>query len=69
MRSFRKPETATYQGRCLVILRPDGKTGGIILKAESEDWAGLGEDFDPMSLQVGPSLYPVLKPVRIRSSG
>jgi len=36
MRSFRKPECATFQGRCLAILRPTGDAGEATLKAEAE---------------------------------
>jgi beta-galactosidase len=35
--SFRRPERATFQGRCLAILRPTGEPGKITLKAEAED--------------------------------
>jgi len=45
MRSFRKPECAVFQGKCLAILRPDGVTGAITLSAESQ---GL----DPASVVV-----------------
>jgi beta-galactosidase len=34
--SFRRPERATFQGRCLAILRPVGDPGKITLKAEAE---------------------------------
>jgi beta-galactosidase len=33
--SFRVPLRTTFQGRCLVILRPSGNAGGISLSAES----------------------------------
>jgi beta-galactosidase len=35
MRSFRKPECATFQGRCLAILRPQGAAATITLSAEA----------------------------------
>jgi len=38
MKSFRKPQVNSFNGRCLVILRPTGVSGEIKLKAES---AGL----------------------------
>ncbi len=38
MKSFRAPEVSSFNGRCLVILRPTGASGEIKLKAES---AGL----------------------------
>jgi beta-galactosidase len=34
--SFRLPIRTTYQGRCLAILRPQGGTGKITLKAEAD---------------------------------
>jgi beta-galactosidase len=34
--SFRAPHRRTYQGRCLVILRPKGVAGEITLKAEAD---------------------------------
>lgn len=34
MQSFQKPEHRTFRGKCLVIVRPRGKAGKIILKAE-----------------------------------
>ncbi len=34
--SFRLPVRTTYQGRCLVILRPQGGSGTITLKAEAD---------------------------------
>jgi beta-galactosidase len=33
--SFRAPARTTFQGRCLVILRPKGGAGQILLKAEA----------------------------------
>jgi beta-galactosidase len=36
MRSFRKPECSTFQGRCIAILRPTGVAGAVTLKAEAE---------------------------------
>jgi len=38
MKSFRSPQVTSFNGRCLVILRPTGTSGEIKLKAES---AGL----------------------------
>jgi beta-galactosidase len=35
MKSFRTPQVTSFNGRCLVILRPAGKVGEIKLKAES----------------------------------
>ena len=40
MKSFRKPQVNSFNGRCLVILRPTGTSGEIKLKAESEGLAG-----------------------------
>ena len=37
MKSFQTPECKTFHGRCLVILRPTGKAGGIRLKAEADE--------------------------------
>ena len=34
--SFHVPQRKTYEGRCLVILRPNGDAGNITLKAESD---------------------------------
>ena len=34
--SFHLPIRKTYQGRCLAILRPIGKTGKIEIKAEAD---------------------------------
>jgi beta-galactosidase len=34
--SFRAPLRRTFEGRCLVILRPSGVPGSIQLKAEAE---------------------------------
>jgi beta-galactosidase len=36
MGSFQKPYKTTFQGKCLAIVRPFGKTGKIILKAKAE---------------------------------
>jgi len=41
MASFQQPARRTWQGRCLAIIRPSGRAGTILLKAESE---GLQED-------------------------
>ena len=35
MASFKQPERNTFRGRCLVILRPKGKAGNIILEAKA----------------------------------
>ena len=35
MSSFQQPRKKTWQGRCLVIVSPEVKPGGIILKAKS----------------------------------
>jgi beta-galactosidase len=35
MKSFRSPQVTSFNGRCLVILRPTGTSGEIKLKAES----------------------------------
>ena len=40
MRSFQKPEHTTFRGKCLVIVRPKGNGGKIILKAKGD---GLSE--------------------------
>jgi beta-galactosidase len=40
MKSFRSPQVTSFNGRCLVILRPTGTSGEIKLKAEA---AGLAE--------------------------
>jgi beta-galactosidase len=39
MESFQKPEHKTFQGKCLVIVRPKGNAGKIILRAEAEGLA------------------------------
>jgi beta-galactosidase len=36
MQSFQKPEHRTFQGKCLVIIRPKGNGGKIILKAKGD---------------------------------
>ena len=36
MQSFQKPQHRTFRGKCLIIVRPKGKAGKIILKAEGE---------------------------------
>jgi beta-galactosidase len=41
MQSFQKPEHTTFRGECLVIVRPKGKGGKIIVKAKG---GGLRED-------------------------
>jgi beta-galactosidase len=40
MSSFQQPRKKTWQGRCLVIVRPKGEAGKILLTARAE---GLGE--------------------------
>jgi NAD(P)H-hydrate repair Nnr-like enzyme with NAD(P)H-hydrate dehydratase domain len=40
MSSFKGTSKKTWRGKCLVILRPTGKEGKIVLKAKA---AGLGE--------------------------
>ena len=40
MQSFQKPEHRTFQGKCLVIIRPKGNGGKIILKAKGEGLSG-----------------------------
>ena len=40
MKSFRAPQVTSFNGRCLVILRPSGTSGEIKLKAESAGLAG-----------------------------
>jgi len=40
MKSFRTPQVTSFNGRCLVILRPSGASGEIKLKAESEGMVG-----------------------------
>ncbi|HET6559654.1 MAG TPA: glycoside hydrolase family 2 TIM barrel-domain containing protein [Prolixibacteraceae bacterium] len=40
MKSFSTPQVNSFKGRCLVILRPSGKAGNIMLKAESAGLAG-----------------------------
>ncbi len=40
MQSFQKPEHRTFRGKCLVIVRPKGKVGKIILQAKG---GGLAE--------------------------
>ena len=34
--SFRAPVRKTFQGRCLAILRPNGSTGNITLRADAD---------------------------------
>ena len=41
MTSFQQPLKTTYQGKCLAIVRPNGKSGKIVLKAKAE---GLQDD-------------------------
>lgn len=41
MKSFRAPQVSSFNGRCLVILRPNGTSGEIKLKAESDGLEGL----------------------------
>ena len=36
MASFKQPKRNTFRGRCLVILRPKGNAGDIILEAKAE---------------------------------
>jgi beta-galactosidase len=36
MASFKPPQRNTFRGRCLAIVRPTGKAGTVILKAESD---------------------------------
>ncbi|HEY6978343.1 MAG TPA: glycoside hydrolase family 2 TIM barrel-domain containing protein [Chitinophagaceae bacterium] len=36
MESFQKPEHKTFEGKCLIIVRPKGNAGKITLKAEGE---------------------------------
>jgi len=36
MSSFQQPRKKTWQGRCLVIMRPKGQAGKIVLKAKAE---------------------------------
>jgi beta-galactosidase len=36
MESFQQPQHKTFQGKALIIIRPNGKAGKIILKAEGE---------------------------------
>ena len=40
MQSFQKPEHRTFRGKCLVIVRPNGKAGKIILQAKGGGLAG-----------------------------
>jgi beta-galactosidase len=40
MQSFQKPEHRTFRGKCLVIVRPKGKGGKIIVKAKGEGLTG-----------------------------
>jgi beta-galactosidase len=40
MKSFRSPQVTSFNGRCLVILRPSGTSGEIRLKAESAGLTG-----------------------------
>jgi beta-galactosidase len=40
MQSFQKPSSRTFRGKCLIIVRPKGKAGKIILKAEGVGLAG-----------------------------
>ena len=34
--SFQQPERTTFEGRCLAIVRPIGRSGKVILRAEAE---------------------------------
>jgi beta-galactosidase len=40
MKSFRSPKVNSFRGRCLAILRPNGKPGNITLNATSEGLEG-----------------------------
>jgi len=40
MKSFRKSNINSFKGKCLVILRPNGVSGEIRLKAESAGLTG-----------------------------
>jgi len=40
MQSFQKPEHRTFRGKCLIIVRPNGKAGKITLKAAGEGLTG-----------------------------
>ena len=40
MESFQKPEHKTFEGKCLIIVRPKGDAGRITLKAEGEGLQG-----------------------------
>jgi len=40
MQSFQKPEHRTFRGKCLVIVRPKGNGGKIIIKAKGEGLSG-----------------------------
>ena len=40
MQSFQKPEHRTFRGKCLVIVRPKGKGGKIVLKANGVGLTG-----------------------------
>jgi beta-galactosidase len=46
MESFQQPQHKTFRGKALVIIRPKGKPGKIILKAE-----GDGLDSGQLSLE------------------
>ena len=48
MRSFKSPICTTFRGRCLVILRPTGKVGEIILTAEG---AGVASDLTKVTVK------------------
>ena len=34
--SFQQPKRTTFEGRCLVIVRPIGKSGKVVLNAEAD---------------------------------
>jgi len=40
MQSFQRPEHRTFRGKCLVIIRPKGKGGKIVLRAKGPGVTG-----------------------------
>ncbi|WP_460694770.1 glycoside hydrolase family 2 TIM barrel-domain containing protein [Mucilaginibacter puniceus] len=36
MQSFKKPEHRTFRGKCLVVIRPNGKAGQVVLQARGD---------------------------------
>jgi beta-galactosidase len=53
MQSFQKPEHRTFRGKCLVIVRPKGKGGKIVLKVKGPGFTGT-----ELLLEANPTSMP-----------